>query len=190
MSSEQSPPSRCCYDFSGSVAKDLRVTSLQTGKFGICCNQAARTFGNDQINHIEHWCYTGDALGNVTTQRYIEVNEDLDTELNQDNIFILNRPIAAVVVAISRTQFTPPTEDIGTWSMVIADTTSTTFPGTASDPLILGSQDNFIGQFTYVFDTPLPSLTRWGVCFNIANPNNTGEQGPQLAGSVAVVYAD
>lgn len=188
-SSDQSQQSRCCYDFSGRVTKDLRVDSLQTGKFGICCTKAAQTFGNNEINHIEHWESTGNTLGVGNTTRYIEINEDLDTVLNQDNILILNRPIAAVLVAISRTQFTPPTQDIGTWAMEIADTTATAFPGSASEPLTLGSQDNFIGQFTYVFNTALPALTRWSVCFNITNSNNPG-QAPQLAGSIAVVYAD
>ena len=83
-SAEQARSSRCCYDFSGSVAKDLRVTSLQTGKFGICCSRAAQTFGNDQITHIEHWCSTGNNIGVGNTTRYIEINEDLDSALNQD----------------------------------------------------------------------------------------------------------
>lgn len=50
MSQRPPPQQPCCYDFSGHVAKDLRVESLQTGKLGICCKQAtAQTFGNDTI---------------------------------------------------------------------------------------------------------------------------------------------
>lgn len=40
---------RCCYDFSGHVVRDLRVDSLQTGTLGICCTQAAQTFDLDTI---------------------------------------------------------------------------------------------------------------------------------------------
>ena len=168
------------------------MTSLQTGKFGICCAKAAQTFGNNEITHIESWDSTGNLIGVGNTQRYIEINEDLDTISNQDNIFILNRPIAVVVVAISRTQFTPPTDNIGTWAIQIVDTTLTPFPGTASEPLVLGSQDNFVGQLTYIFETALPALTRWSVCFDITGSNNPdpGGQAPHLAGSVEVVYAD
>ena len=38
--SSTSQQTNCCYDFSGRVIKDLRVTSLQTDKFGICCTKS------------------------------------------------------------------------------------------------------------------------------------------------------
>lgn len=176
--------SNCCY--SGFVPRDERVDSFQTGVLGICC--AGQSAAGNLPQHIESWDSTGNTIGIVDTVRYIEVNEDLDTIVSTDNLFCLARSIIAVIVTLSRTQqFTPPAEDIGTWSLEVVDQNGTAFAGSSSESLVIGTDGDFVGSLVYSLDATLPALTRFAICFGITGPNNPNTA-PQLAGSVSVIY--